>query len=193
MEKRIAGVDEAGRGPLAGPVFAAAVILHPARPILGLMDSKLLTAKRRAQLVPEIQIKAQAWAIARAEVAEIDSLNILQASLLAMRRAVAALNQRPDLILIDGNQCPAHLPCEARAIIKGDQSVEAISAASILAKVARDEAMEQLDQQYPHYGFAKHKGYGTKSHLLALAKHGACAIHRRSFAPVKAVIDNSNE
>jgi ribonuclease HII len=184
MEKLIAGVDEAGRGPLAGPVFAAAVILHPGKPINGLTDSKLLTAKKREQLFIEIQANAYAWAIARAEVEEIDAINILQASLLAMQRAVLALTAMPHLILVDGNKCPQDLPCPAQAVIKGDQTVEAISAASILAKVARDNEMCLLDNQYPGYGFALHKGYGTKAHLTALKTLGISAIHRRTFAPV---------
>ena len=184
----VAGVDEAGRGPLAGPVFAAAVILHPEQPINGLTDSKLLSAKRREQLMLEIQANALAWAIARAEVEEIDSINILQASLLAMQRAVLALNILPELILVDGNKCPANLPCQSRAIVKGDRTVPAISAASILAKVARDNEMCLLDKQYPGYGFAAHKGYGTQLHLTALTKLGASPVHRRSFSPVKACV-----
>jgi ribonuclease HII len=180
----IAGVDEVGRGPLAGPVVAAAVILHPDRPIDGLADSKTLSPVRRERLAREIRTVAQAWALGRAEPQEIDALNILQASLLAMARAVAALPQTPDAILVDG----VHLPpvaCTARAIVGGDASVPAISAASILAKVARDAEMLALDTQYPQYGFARHKGYPTAEHLAALRAHGACAIHRRSFAPVR--------
>lgn len=191
MQSLTAGVDEAGRGPLAGPVFAAAVILHPEKPIEGLADSKLLSVKRREQLAVEIQTHALAWAIARAEVEEIDTLNILQASLLAMQRAIAALTTQPTLILIDGNKCPANLPCPAQAIIKGDRTVAAISAASILAKVARDHEMFLLDQQYPGYGFAIHKGYGTKVHITALTTLGVSAIHRRSFAPVKQLVIQS--
>lgn len=179
----IAGVDEAGRGPLAGPVFAAAVILHPEQIIEGLNDSKLLSAKKREQLFSIICEQALACSIARAEVHEIDSINILQASLLAMKRAVEGLPVAPELALIDGNQSPK-LICETKAIIKGDQLVPAISAASILAKVARDREMLVLDQQYPGYGFAQHKGYGTKQHLAALKQFGPSNIHRRSFAPV---------
>lgn len=183
----IAGVDEAGRGPLAGPVFAAAVILDPAKPIDGLTDSKLLTSKKREQLFTLIQTTAKAWTIARADVHEIDEINILQASLLAMQRAVEALNIKPELALIDGNKCP-QLFCPTKAIIGGDKTVPEISAASILAKVARDAEMLILDQQYPDYGFAQHKGYGTKQHLIALKKFGASPIHRRSFAPVQEVL-----
>lgn len=182
--QHIAGVDEAGRGPLAGPVFAAAVILNPAKPIEGLADSKVLSEKKREALAVQIQQSATAWAIARAEVHEIDSINILQASLLAMQRAVAALKIKPDLALIDGNKCPV-LICPAKAIIQGDKTVAEISAASILAKVARDAEMLMLDQYYPEYGFAKHKGYGTKQHLEALEKFGASPMHRLSFAPIK--------
>lgn len=187
-ENIIAGVDEAGRGPLAGPVYAAAVILDPQKPIAGLTDSKLLSAKRRESLFSEIQSNALAWAIARAEVEEIDNINILQASLLAMQRAVLALTVIPELILVDGNKCPADLPCRAQAIIKGDKTVAAISAASILAKVARDNEMCELDKHYPGYGFAVHKGYGTKVHLQALTKLGASPIHRRSFAPISSLL-----
>lgn len=190
MEKLIAGVDEAGRGPLAGPVFAAAVILHPEKTINGLTDSKLLSAKRREQLFIEIQTNALAWAIAKADVDEIDAINILQASLLAMQRAVLALTAIPQLILVDGNKCPQYLPCPAQAIVQGDKTVAAISAASILAKVARDNEMCLLDKQYPGYGFAVHKGYGTKAHLTALTKLGASPIHRRSFTPVNKLVRN---
>lgn len=186
--KLIAGVDEAGRGPLAGPVFAAAVILNPEKPIDGLNDSKLLSAKRRDNLFIKIQNNALAWAIAKAEVEEIDKINILQASLLAMQRAVLALTILPELILVDGNKCPTDLPCQAQAIVKGDSTVQAISAASILAKVARDNEMCMLDQQYPGYGFAAHKGYGTKVHLNALATLGVTPVHRRSFAPVSSLV-----
>lgn len=182
--KIIAGVDEAGRGPLAGPVFAAAVILNPNKPIIGLKDSKLLSAKKREELFTLICEQALAWSIARAEVAEIDTINILQASLLAMQRAVENLTLLPQLVLVDGNKCPK-LNCQTTAIIKGDQTVSAISAASILAKVARDKEMILLDQQYPGYGFAAHKGYGTKLHLTALNKFGPSPIHRVSFAPVR--------
>jgi len=186
-EKRIAGVDEVGRGPLAGDVVAAAVILDPRQPIEGLKDSKLLSEKKREQLFILIQERALAWALGRASAEEIDNINILQASLLAMKRAVAALSIRPDLALIDGNRCPA-LDCPAQAIIGGDRTVAAISAASIIAKVTRDREMLVLHQEYPHYGFDQHKGYPTEKHLAALQAHGPCRIHRRSFAPVAAVI-----
>jgi ribonuclease HII len=183
----IAGVDEAGRGPLAGPVYAAAVILNPDNFIEGLADSKKLTEQQREALFPIIQAKALAWAIGRAEVEEIDSINILQASLLAMQRAVAALTTVPHLALIDGN-CAPKLACKTRTIIKGDQTEPAISAASILAKVARDREMVLLHDLYPQYGFAQHKGYPTKAHLLALEKYGVCLIHRRSYAPVAVLL-----
>ncbi|MBL8259828.1 MAG: ribonuclease HII [Candidatus Competibacteraceae bacterium] len=182
----IAGVDEAGRGPLAGPVTAAAVILDPARPIAGLADSKRLSPIRRERLADEIREKALAWALGWADVAEIDRLNILHAALLAMRRAVCGLGVAPDRALIDGNRCPA-LPCASRAIVRGDATVPAISAASILAKVARDAAMRELHQRYPQYEFARHKGYPTTAHLEALRLHGPCAEHRRFFAPVAAL------
>jgi len=183
----IAGVDEAGRGPLAGPVMAAAVILDPAQPIAGLADSKQLSARRRDELEEEIKERAWAWAVARAEVKEIDTLNILQATLLAMQRAVGALNPAPHLVLVDGNRCPA-LPCRAEAIVKGDQSVPAISAASILAKVARDRELLSLDELYPNYGFARHKGYPTKDHVAALEQWGVTPVHRRSFGPVRKLL-----
>jgi ribonuclease HII len=183
----IAGVDEAGRGPLAGPVVAAAVILDPARPIVGLADSKKLSAARREQLAGEIRDKALAWGLGRAEVAEIDRINILQASLLAMRRAVENLSIRPERALVDGNRCPP-LACPCQAIVKGDATVPAISAASILAKVARDAELCELHDRYPHYGFAQHKGYPTAAHREALRRHGPCPEHRRSFAPVAAVL-----
>jgi ribonuclease HII len=179
----IAGVDEAGRGPLAGPVVAAAVILDPQRPIVGLRDSKLLSAVARERLAAEIRTHALAWAVAQADVAEIDALNILQATLLAMRRAVEALAVAPAEALIDGNHCPV-LAIRARAIVKGDRTVPAISAASILAKTARDALLVELDARFPGYGFAQHKGYGTPVHLAALERYGPCAAHRRSFAPV---------
>lgn len=179
----IAGVDEAGRGPLAGPVVAAAVILDPARPITGLADSKKLSPAQRERLATEIRAKALAWALGRAEVEEIDHINILHASLRAMQRAVAALHIAPEQVLVDGNRCPAlAYPCEA--IIKGDATVPAISAASILAKVARDAELRQLHDSYPHYGFAQHKGYPTAAHRDALRRYGPCPEHRRSFAPV---------
>ncbi|HVO87535.1 MAG TPA: ribonuclease HII [Casimicrobiaceae bacterium] len=179
----IAGIDEAGRGPLAGPVVAAAVILDPSRKVKGLRDSKLLPPGRREELAEEIRAKSIAWAIACSDVAEIDRLNILWASMLAMRRAVAALGVTPDEALVDGDRCP-QLECRAYAIVKGDRDVAAISAASILAKTARDALLDALDPLYPLYGFAKHKGYATPEHLHALDRHGPCAIHRRSFAPV---------
>ncbi len=184
----IAGVDEVGRGPLMGAVVAAAVILDPARPIEGLADSKRLTEKRRNLLEIEIQEKALAWALGRAEVDEIDRINILQASMLAMRRAVEALPIAATHALIDGNRCP-ELPCSAEAIVGGDGTVAAISAASILAKVARDREMVALDQQYPGYGLAQHKGYPTKAHLAALQQLGVTPIHRRSFGPVRRLIE----
>ena len=186
----IAGVDEVGRGPLAGPVVAAAVILDPARPIAGLADSKRLSATRREQLAAEIRAKSLAWALGRAEVAEIDQINILQASLLAMRRAVENLHVAPDQALVDGNRCP-RLACPCEAIVKGDATVPAISAASILAKVARDAELRELHERYPHYGFAQHKGYPTAAHVDALRRHGPCPEHRRSFAPVAAVLQTA--
>lgn len=179
----VAGVDEAGRGPLAGPVVAAAVILDDRHPIKGLADSKQLTALRREQLFDEIRAKALCCSIAQASVEEIDQFNILQATLLAMRRAVAGLRLTPRKVLVDGNRLPL-LDMPAQAIIKGDALVPAISAASILAKVHRDRWCAELDLQHPQYGFAKHKGYGTAQHLAALVAHGACAQHRKSFRPV---------
>lgn len=178
-----AGVDEAGRGPLAGPVVAAAVILDPRQSIAGLADSKKLTARRREQLFDQIQDKALCCAIGQASVEEIDRLNILQATLLAMQRAVAGLRLVPARVLVDGNRLP-RLPMLAEAIIGGDAKVPAISAASILAKVHRDRWCEQIDAEYPQYGFAAHKGYGTAAHLAALRQHGPTPWHRRSFAPV---------
>lgn len=183
-----AGVDEAGRGPLAGPVMAAAVILDIERPIAGLADSKKLSERNRGMLEVEIMEKALAWSVARAEVEEIDTLNILHATMLAMQRAVIALNPLPQLVLIDGNRCPPDLPCRSEAIVKGDQTVAAISAASILAKVARDRELLELDEQYPGYGFAKHKGYPTKDHVAALEKLGITPIHRRTFDPVRRML-----
>jgi len=183
----IAGVDEAGRGPLAGPVLAAAVILHPERPIAGLDDSKRLSARRREALFDHILIHAHAWAIGRAEVAEIDHMNILQATLLAMARAVQALPVVPDAVWIDGNQAPV-LSMPTRTIIGGDRDAGAISAASILAKVSRDREMTQLAARYPEYGFARHQGYPTAAHLAALRQHGPSPVHRRSFAPVRRVL-----
>jgi ribonuclease HII len=183
----ICGVDEAGRGPLAGPVYAAAVILDEARPIPGLADSKKLSEKRRDALALEIKQHAVAWAIAEASVEEIDSLNILRASLLAMKRAVHGLAVQPQEVWADGLYCPdTGLP--SRAIVKGDSTVAAISAASILAKTARDEIMLRLHEQYPQYGFAVHKGYPTAAHLAALQEHGVSSIHRRSFRPVRELL-----
>ena len=183
----VAGVDEAGRGPLAGPVVAAAVILDDMKPIAGLNDSKKLTANRREVLYDEIRAKALCFCIAQASVQEIDEINILQATLLAMRRAVMGLRLKPVLVLVDGNQLP-QIDVQAEAIVKGDSLVQAISAASILAKVTRDRWCERLDAQYPQYGFAGHKGYGTAAHLAALRTHGATAEHRRSFSPVAQVL-----
>lgn len=173
-----------GRGPLAGPVVAAAVILDPDRPIQGLADSKVLSEQKRDELAILIRERAIAWAVGRAEIEEIDQINILQASLLAMRRAVLELRPQPEYALIDGNRCP-RLPCPAEAIIKGDATIASISAASILAKVSRDQEMQQLDAHYPGYGFASHKGYPTKAHLEAISALGITPIHRRSFGPVK--------
>jgi ribonuclease HII len=180
----IAGVDEAGRGPLCGPVYAAAVILDPARPIAGLDDSKKLSEKKREILAPLIRESALAWAIGIATVEEIDRLNILHATMLAMRRAVEGLGMLPDEVLIDGNRVPSGLIVPARAIVGGDASEPAISAASILAKIGRDHAMMELAARYPQYGIARHKGYPTPEHLAALRVHGPSPIHRRSFAPV---------
>lgn len=180
----VAGVDEVGRGPLCGAVVTAAVILDPLRPIEGLNDSKKLSAARREALFPIIQERAMAWCIARAEVEEIDQLNILHATMLAMQRAVAGLSVRPDRVLVDGNRCPV-LPMPSEAVIKGDSRVAAIAAASILAKVSRDREMQVLDLVYPGYGIAQHKGYPTPVHLSALLELGASAIHRRSFSPVR--------
>lgn len=183
----VAGVDEVGRGPLAGAVVAAAVILDPARPIEGLADSKKLSERRREALAEEIKAKALAWALGRAEVEEIDEINILQASLLAMRRAVLALKPAPEHALIDGNRCPK-LPCTAEAIVKGDSKVPAISAASIIAKVARDRELVELDALYPGYGLAQHKGYPSQQHMEALQRLGVTPIHRRTFGPVRRML-----
>lgn len=183
----MAGVDEAGRGPLAGPVVAAAVILDDRNRISGLADSKALTCRRREQLFDEIRAKALACSIAQAGVEEVDSLNILQATLLAMRRAVHGLRLLPTRVLVDGNRLPV-LPMHAEAVVRGDALVPAISAASILAKVHRDRICLQLDLQYPNYGFARHKGYPTAAHLAALQRFGACDAHRRSFGPVRRVL-----
>ncbi|MEK7708167.1 MAG: ribonuclease HII [Pseudomonadota bacterium] len=182
----ICGVDEAGRGPLAGPVYAACVVLNAAHKIAGLADSKELSEKKREVLAIAIKKYAKAWAIASASVQEIDQLNILQASLLAMKRAVESLPFVPDLVLVDGNQSP-QLKCSVRTIIRGDSLIPEISAASILAKTARDKEMQRLHECFPLYGFDQHKGYPTKKHLAALQKHGACEIHRQSFAPVHAL------
>lgn len=183
----VAGVDEAGRGPLAGPVVAAAVILDQRQPIKGLADSKKLTALRREKLFDEIRAKALCCSIAQASVEEIDRLNILQATLLAMRRAVEGLRLKPNKVLVDGNRLP-DIGLPAQAIVGGDALVPAISAASILAKVHRDRWCHELDHRYPQYGFAKHKGYGTAAHLAALQAHGPCAEHRLSFRPVAGVL-----
>ena len=183
----VAGVAEAGRGPLAGPVVAAAVILDDLAPIKGLKDSKVLTERARERLFDEIRARALCCSIAQARVEEIDALNILQATLLAMRRAVDGLRLRPHKVLVDGNRLPT-LPMAAEAIVKGDSKVAAISAASILAKVHRDRLCLELHAQHPQYGFATHKGYPTAAHLAALRAHGACMQHRRSFAPVRAVL-----
>lgn len=184
QDLRVAGVDEVGRGPLAGPVVAAAVILDPHNPIIGLNDSKKLTEKRREVLNIEIKEKAIAWSIARAEVEEIDAINILQASLLAMQRAVNSLSIKAEYALIDGNKAP-ELSCPLQTVVKGDARVACISAASIIAKVARDHEMIEMDERYPGYGFASHKGYPSKQHLMALQTLGVSTIHRRTFAPVK--------
>lgn len=186
----IAGVDEVGRGPLVGAVVTAAVILDPARPILGLADSKKLSEKRRVALYDEIVEKALSWSLGRAEPEEIDKLNILHATMLAMQRAVAGLPLTPDMVLIDGNRCPV-LPMRSQAIVKGDSRVAEISAASILAKVTRDREMVALDLVFPAYGFAKHKGYPTAFHLEKLAVLGATQHHRRSFAPVRRALAQS--
>ena len=186
----VAGVDEAGRGPLAGPVVAAAVILDDLQPIKGLNDSKLLTWRARDRLYDEIHAKALCFCIAEASVGEIDEFNILQATMLAMRRAVEGLRLKPAKVLVDGNRLP-QLDVLAEAIVRGDARVKAISAASILAKVHRDRLCEQLHVEFPHYGFAGHKGYGTPEHLEALLRHGACVHHRRSFAPVAAALSRT--
>jgi ribonuclease HII len=187
LDDIVCGVDEAGRGPLAGPVFAAAVILDHQRPIEGLRDSKKLTAERREELAPLIRANALAWAVAECSHEEIDRYNILQATMLAMRRAVMALSTVPTVALIDGNRSPT-LSMRCHPIIEGDDKVHAISAASILAKTARDAALVALHELYPQYAFDQHKGYGTALHLERLREHGACPVHRRSFAPVRAVL-----
>jgi ribonuclease HII len=185
---RVAGVDEAGRGPLAGPVVAGAVILDPARPVSGLRDSKQLSASRRESLYDEITDKALAWSVGRAEAGEIDRINILQATLLAMQRAVNALQPCAEHALIDGNRCP-QLAIPAQAIVKGDSRVAAISAASIIAKVTRDREMIELDLQYPGYGLAQHKGYPSRAHIEALEVLGLTPQHRRSYAPVRRIAE----
>lgn len=185
---KIAGLDEVGRGPLLGPVVAAAVILDPARPIEGLTDSKKLSEKRRESLSLEIKDKSLAWALGRAEVEEIDTLNILQASLLAMQRACLALPTAIDIALVDGNKSP-FLPCNVKTVVKGDLLIPAISAASILAKVARDAEMLELDQHYPAYAIAQHKGYPTSLHIARLKQHGPLPVHRRSFGPVRQLLE----
>jgi len=187
----IAGVDEAGRGPLAGPVVAAAVVLDPRVPIEGLRDSKQLSAARREQLALLIRERAFAWSVGHADAGDIDRINILQATLLAMARAVAGLPTRPHRVLIDGLHCP-RLPCSVEAVVGGDRRIASISAASILAKVTRDAEMVQLDCRYPQYGFRRHKGYPTREHREALRQHGPCPFHRRSFAPVRSVIEASS-
>lgn len=193
VARRLAGVDEAGRGPLAGPVVAAAVILHPDRAIEGLADSKQLSAESRESLAPLIMAGASAWAIAWADVAEIDALNILAASLLAMRRAVDRLGVTPDHVCVDGNHCPRLAPGRTvEAIIGGDASIPAISAASILAKTWRDAWMARLEARHPGYGFARHKGYPTAEHRAALARLGPCAAHRRSFGPVARLLEGGS-
>ena len=186
-ERLVAGVDEAGRGPLAGPVVAAAVILDPAVRIVGLGDSKRLSPQRRAELDLEIRERAAGYAVARADVDVIDAINILQATMQAMREAVARLDPAPDLVLVDGNRCP-DVPWPVRAVVGGDATVAAIGAASILAKVARDREMIEMDRRYPEYGFARHKGYGTRAHRDALLRLGPSPIHRLSFAPVKSAL-----
>jgi ribonuclease HII len=186
----ICGVDEAGRGPLAGPVFAAAVILDPARPIDGLRDSKKLSETRRDELAIQIKANALAWSIAQCSESEIDAFNILQATMLAMRRAVEGLSLMPTLALIDGNRCPV-MPIRSEAIVQGDDKVPAISAASILAKTARDAALVALHRQYPHYAFDQHKGYPTALHLERLRMHGVSPVHRKSYAPVRLLLDGA--
>jgi ribonuclease HII len=183
----VCGVDEAGRGPLAGPVYAAAVILDPGRPIAGLADSKTLSAGRREALAAEIGSRALAWGVASASVEEIDALNILQASLLAMRRAVEALAVLPTEVLVDGLHCP-RLAVPVRAVVRGDATQAGIAAASILAKVARDAEMQALHRIHPVYGFDRHKGYPTEAHLAALRAHGVCIAHRRTFGPVRQIL-----
>jgi ribonuclease HII len=184
----IAGVDEAGRGPLAGPVLAAAVVLDPGAPIEGLRDSKQLTARARERLAGLIRERAHAWSLGWADAGDIDRINILQATLLAMARAVEGLPACPHHVLVDGLHCPG-LPCSVEAVVGGDRRYASISAASILAKVGRDAHMMELDRRYPEYGFGRHKGYPTREHREALLRHGPCPVHRRSFAPVRAAIE----
>jgi ribonuclease HII len=184
----VAGVDEVGRGPLAGPVVAAAVILDPLNPVEGLMDSKKITEKKREILAEEIKEKALSWSISRVDVDEIDRINILQASLQAMSMAVSDLEQQPDYVMIDGNRIPKDITIRSEAVVKGDDRVACISAASIIAKVARDNEMIEMDTVYPGYGLAKHKGYPTKVHIEALKKLGVTKIHRKTFGPVKKVL-----
>ena len=191
VRELICGVDEAGRGPLAGAVFACCVILDPDHPISGLADSKKLAARQREQLAGNIRQHARAWSVASASVEEIDRLNILWATMLAMKRAVDTLGVNPTQVLVDGNRCP-DVPYPSKAIVKGDATVQQISAASILAKVARDAYMLELHAQYPQYGFDRHKGYPTREHIEALRAHGASPVHRRSFAPVRAVIRDAS-
>ncbi len=186
--KLVAGVDEVGRGPLVGNVVAAAVILNPEKPISGLADSKKLSEKKRNQLYAEIKDKALAWCVASASPEEIDEINILHASMLAMKRAVEGLNITPEFVYVDGNRCP-DLKCPSEAVVKGDSKIAEISAASILAKVDRDREMELLDKEYPQYGFAKHKGYPTAVHFAALTEHGPLPEHRRSFKPVRELLE----
>ncbi len=189
MVEIICGADEAGRGPIAGPVYAAAVVLDPDNPVEGLKDSKKLSEKQRDALAPEIKQKAKAWAIASCTTEEIDQLNILWASMLAMKRAIEALAVKPTIALIDGNRTPKGLAIPAEAIVKGDDKVPEISAASILAKTARDAVMMELHAQYPEYGFDRHKGYPTAYHLQQLEKHGVSPVHRRSYAPVRRLLE----
>ena len=184
MTRLVAGVDEAGRGPLAGPVVVAAVILDPDAPVPGLDDSKKLTEKRRNELFPLIQSRALAWSVIEVSAVEIDEVNILQATMLGMQRAVAALRPSPELALIDGNRAP-RFPCESRTIVQGDSLEPCISAASILAKVTRDRFMLEMNERFPGYGFDRHKGYPTAAHMASLSELGPCEIHRKSFAPVR--------
>ncbi len=186
----LCGVDEAGRGPLAGPVVAAAVMLDPGRPIDGLRDSKKLSARARERLAEAIRERAAAWCVAEASVGEIDRLNILNATMLAMQRAVAGLGREPDEVWVDGNRCP-DWTWRSQGVVGGDDKVAAIAAASILAKTVRDQLMCRLHEAYPAYGFAQHMGYGTAAHLAALKAHGACPEHRKSFAPVKLLLDQT--